>query len=400
MAVELKPHQETAVKKMTNGCILKGGVGTGKSLTALAYYMKNEAPKDIYIITTAKKRDDLEWEGEGAKYGIGKEKDATVAGVLTVDSWNNINRYEGVTGAFFIFDEQRLVGSGAWVKAFLKIAKQNRWVLLSATPGDTWMDYVPVFVANGFYASRAEFLRTHVVFNSFTKFPKVDRYVEEGRLNFYRNRLLVDMPYDRHTTRHPLNVPVAYDEELYNRVVKERWHVFEDRPIRDIAEYVAVLRKIVNSDVSRTGAIMELLEKHPKLIVFYNFNYELDMLRVLANVLDYPLGEWNGHLHQDIPEGDRWLYLVQYTSGSEGWNCVRTNAIAFWSLNYSWRIMEQSMGRIDRMNTPYEDLYYYKLRSASAIDRAIVQRLATKKDFNEKQFAGNWTPIAAPETSS
>lgn len=393
---ELKQHQIKAKNQMTNGCILKGGVGTGKSVTALAYYMDKEAPRDIYVITTPKKRDDLEWETEAARYGLGKAKDATVAGVLTVDSWNNIQNYQGVKDAFFIFDEQRLVGAGAWVKAFLKIAQSNRWVLLSATPGDTWMDYIPVFVAHGFYKNRTEFLRTHVVFNNFTKFPKVDHFVEEGRLYRYRERLLVEMPYDRHTTRHVLNIPVDYDEELYKRVTKDRWHIYEDRPIRDISEFCAVLRKLVNSDVSRSGALMELIEKHPRLIVFYNFNYELEMLRVVASSLEYPVAEWNGHKHEQIPEGDRWLYLVQYTSGSEGWNCVRTDAMVFWSLNYSWRIMEQSKGRIDRLNTPYKDLWYYILRSGSSMDLGIVKRLATKRDFNEKEFVGtNWTPMAA-----
>lgn len=409
MAVKLHPHQTEAVKKMHNGSILTGDVGTGKSITSLAYYYirvcggmprmpgveykKMTRPKDVYIITTAKKRNDLDWEDEGGKFGLGRESNEN--GVqLHVDSWNNISNYEHVTDAFFIFDEQRLVGSGAWVKAFLKIAKQNEWVMLSATPGDNWMDYIPVFIANGYYKNRTEFIRRHVVFNQYSKFPKVERYTEQFLLNRLRDQILVDMPYERHTARHISNILVDYNVDSYQRAAKDRWHIYEERPLKDVAELFALLRKIVNTDPSRLGALMKLLEKHPKLIVFYNFNYELDMLRTLARTLNYPVGEWNGHKHQSVPTGEKWLYLVQYTAGSEGWNCVTTNAIAFWSLNYSWRIFHQSQGRIDRLNTPFIDLYYYVFRSASQIDTGIWKALMTKKTFNEKPFIkavfGTW----------
>ena len=385
--ITLRPHQREALDKMKNGCILRGGVGSGKTLTALAYYKKYESPKDIYVITTAKKRDSLDWNREAGLLGIGTSADASVAGVLTVDSWNNIGRYLDVRDAFFIFDEQRLVGSGAWVKSFIKISRANRWILLSATPGDTWMDYVPVFVAHGYYKNRTEFIRRHVVYSRFSKFPKIERYVETGILEKRRRAVLVDMPYARHTIRHEITVPVPHDKELLQRAVKQRWHVYEDRPIRDISELFIVMRKVVNSDYARLGSVMKLAEKHPKLIIFYNFNYELEMLRTLGGTLNVPVAEWNGQKHQDIPEGDRWLYLVQYTAGAEGWNCIETNAIVFYSLNYSYKIFEQSKGRIDRMNTTYVDLFYYVFRSKSHIDAMIWRALKSKENFSESGFA-------------
>jgi hypothetical protein len=387
VVVQLYPHQEEALPKIHNGCVVRGGVGSGKSITAIAYYMQKEAPKDIYIITTAKKRDSLEWRGEAAKYGVGTSKDATTAGVLHVDSWNNITEYTGVKDAFFIFDEQRLVGSGAWVKAFLAIAKANRWIMLSATPGDSWMDYIPVFVANGFYKNRTEFVRRHVVWNTFAKFPKVDRYVEQGHLERCRRAVLVEMPFQRHTTRHVRLWPVGYDTELFTRVWKDRWNIYTDEPQKDISETFRVARQLVNSDISRYAALMELMEKHPRLIVFYNFNYELEMLRVLSRATAIPTGEWNGQKHEEIPSGDRWLYLVQYAAGAEGWNCIDTDAMVFWSLTYSYKLYEQSQGRIDRLTTPYHDLWYYVFKSPSEIDNAIWRSLTTKENFNEAKYA-------------
>ena len=416
--MELYQHQKDAIAKLRNGNILWGEVGTGKSMAAAAYYMENEAPKDVYVITTAKKRDSLDWMGEFAAFGVGEAKDATVAGVLTIDSWNNIGKYVDVREAFFIFDEQRLVGSGAWTKSFIKIAKFNRWILLSATPGDTWIDYIPVFIANGFYKNRTEFKREHVVYNTYSKFPRIDRYVNVGKLVRYRHQILVEMPYVKNTNRCSTDIIVDYDVTTFNKVMKKRWHVYENRPLHNVAEMFSVMRKVVNSDSSRLRAIQLLMEKHPKLIVFYNFDYELEMLRTLPNASiqkssslsksseqrlieknskgsseskcmtpsgleSFEIAEWNGHNHQPLPTSDRWVYLVQYVAGSEGWNCVETDAMAFFSLTYSYKNWHQAHGRIDRLNTPFIDLFYYTLKSNSVIDAAVAKSLRGKKSFNE-----------------
>jgi hypothetical protein len=391
----LRPHQEAALSRLANGKILHGGVGSGKSRVALAYYAQEEHEfENVYVITTAKKRDSKDWEGEAARIGLGKEKNATFYSILTVDSWNNLDKYVDVKDAFFIFDEQRLVGTGLWVKSFLKIAKSNRWILLSATPGDTWLDYIPVFIANGFYKSRAQFLREHVVYNSWTKFPKVERYLGVGKLVRLRNSLLVPLKYEKETVSHDITVWVDYDEKWLDRVVKKRWNVFEDRPIRDVSELFRCMRKIVNGAPSRMEALADLLREHPKIIVFYNFNYELEMLRTVGGTLwsdeEIPTAEWNGHKHEEIPKTDRWVYLVQYAAGAEGWNCTETNAMVFYSLTYSYRNWHQAHGRIDRLNTGFIDLYYYTLRSKAQIDEMIWRALKSKKNFQEKNLGKSW----------
>ena len=388
--MKLYPHQEEAVEKMHNGSILWGGVGTGKTITSLAYYMKNEAPKDIYVITTAKKRDSLDWLREGAMFGIGLER-GPQTGALHIDSWNNIGKYTEVRDAFFIFDEQRLVGAGAWSKSFIRIAKANRWVLLSATPGDTWLDYIPVFVANGFYKNRTEFKREHVIYRPNVRFPQVDRYVGVNKLVRHRNSILVEMPYVRHTTRVGKDVHVEYNKDLFDKVVKQRWHVYENRPLKDVSEMFHAMRKVVNSDPSRIEALKDLLVSHPKVIVFYNFDYELEALRSLGSTLS--IAEWNGHKHQEIPETDSWLYLVQYVAGAEGWNCTATDAMVFYSMTYSYKNWQQAHGRIDRLNTPFSTLHYYTLMSNSPIDRAIAKSLREKRNFNEKRYEKAMLPV-------
>lgn len=391
MAVTLYPHQRLAVNELSNGKILWGGVGAGKSLTAVAYYLEKEAPKDVYVITTAKKRDSLDWEKEFIKFGIGKER-GPQNGMLTVDSWNNITKYKDVRGAFFIFDEQRLVGSGAWTKAFEFIAHHgNAWILLSATPGDNWLDYMSVFIANGFYKNRTEFKREHVVYSSYAKFPKVESYRNINKLVKLRNQLLVHMPYDRHTTRVTQNVAVEHNQKLLDTVLKDRWNPYEERPIRSLAELFYTMRKTVYSHPSRLDAVRKIMKRHPRLIVFYNFDYELKMLRTLAG--EVPVAEWNGHKHEEIPDSDRWVYLVQYIAGSEGWNCTTTDAMVFYSLTYSYKQWHQAHGRIDRLNTPYSMLHYYVFLAEASIDRAVMAALKAKHSFNEVRFTKKFKTV-------
>jgi hypothetical protein len=387
---ELKPHQEKALGRLRNGSILCGGVGSGKSMVASEYYVRTQGSKDVYVITTAKKRDSLDWQKEFARRAIGTTPESSVAGILTIDSWNNISKYIRVTNAFFIFDEQRLVGSGGWVKSFLKIARMNNWILLSATPGDTWLEYAPVLIANGFYPNRTAFKTEHVVYKSHIKFPVVERYVNVGKLVRLRNQILVDMPYERHTTRHTTKVLVEHSQDQMKQVVKYRWNPFADQPLRGAAEMFMIMRRVVNSDFSRLEKVRELLREHNRLIVFYNFDYELAILRTLNEEQGLDVREWNGHKHEEIPKSDRWVYLVQYTAGAEGWECIATNAMVFYSQTYSYKILEQAYGRIDRMNTPFADLYYYIFLSDSVIDRAIRRAIGEKRNFNDRDLSDLW----------
>lgn len=381
---ELMEHQINAIEFLGSGKILYGEVGVGKSATAMAYYANSEAPRDIYVITTAKKRDSLDWMGEAARFGIGVDISVPGYGTITIDSWNNIGKYTHVKDAFFIFDEQRLVGTGAWVRGFLTIAKHNHWIMLSATPGDVWLDYAPVFVANGWYKNITQFKREHVIYAPYVKFPKVLRYVGLRKLEALRNEILVEMPYPKNTTRHLNYLPVGYDKEKWAMAVKKRWHPFENRPIKDAGELFRVMRRICNTDPSRLETVLELMKTHPKLIIFYNFNYELEILQGLC--VDTDVAEWNGHRKDPIPNSDKWVYLVQYNSGAEGWNCIETDAMILYSLTYSYKNFIQSQGRIDRINTRFKDLYYYILVSCSALDKAIAGSLAQKKNFNEREI--------------
>lgn len=396
----LYDYQMEAVKKLKNGNILCGSVGSGKSRSGLFYYFKENGgwidengyipmkdPQDLIIITTAKKRNSLEWCEELSPFLMSVDPEVNYYNnKIVIDSWNNIGKYVDIKGAFFLLDEQRLVSYGAWTKAFLKIAKNNNWILLTATPGDSYMDYLPVFLANGFFKNKTEFMHEHVIYSQFSKYPKIDRFVGTQRLDRLRRKIIVQMNYKHQINAHHEDIYCDYDIKTYKEVMRKRWNVFKDEPIPDAGGLCYVLRQIVNTDISRQEKLLELLEKHSRIIVFYNFNHELDILRSLPYPKDVEIAEYNGQKHQDIPEGPRWVYLCQYTAASEGWECIRTNTVVFYSQNYSYKVTTQSAGRVDRLNTPYTDLYYYHLKSRSGIDLAISKALSQKKKFNEGNF--------------
>lgn len=407
MTVTYRPEQIEAVRQLQNGSILAGGVGSGKTLTSLAWYLtsvcnaasfkkggslakkKVKGSPTLYVITTAKKRDSLEWEEEAARLGLSTDPACSFTGSsIVVDSWNNIGKYSDREHAVFFFDEQRASGSGRWVKEFLKITRKNTWLLLSATPGDVWMDYIPVFMAHGFFRTRTEFMEDHVIFDRFAKYPKVKRYIGEAKLQRLRRSILVEMPVERHTTRERESVFCDYDRDLYRWVVKNRMDPWTEEPVRDAGGVCRILRKVVSDNDWRSAEAKRILSSNERVIVFYNYNYELDRILAVAESLGLPTAQWNGHRHDAIPAEPRWVYICQYTSAAEGWNCTSTDTVLFWSLNYSWRVTEQCEGRIDRLNTPYFQLKYYFLESDSSIDKAVRRSLSSKKVFNERAFVG------------
>ena len=400
----LYPHQREALGKMFSGCILNGGTGSGKSRTGIYWYFSNYGgkienkkytpmrpnPPDLYIITTAKKKHDMEWEEELIPFHLYPDSKTHITeyygNKVVIDSWNVVKKYVGVKDSVFIFDEDKITGSGAWAKAFLKITKNNEWIVLSATPGDCWEDYETIFIANGFFRTRTEFRDEHLVYSRYTSYPDIIGYRNEGRLIRLRNKILINMKFDRQTVPHHEDIYNEYDKYLYKEVMRNRFDPYKNEPIQQAAGLCYVLRRIVNTDESRQVKLLEIFEKHPKLIIFYSFDYERDILLNLSYGDDVVVAEYSGHAHEKVPDSDRWVYLVNYSAGAEGFNCIKTNCIVFYSQTYSYKTLLQATGRIDRLNTPFIDLYYYHFKSYSQIDLAIGRALKDKKQFNEGKF--------------
>lgn len=397
----LYDFQREALNELSVGKILCGSYGSGKSRTSLAWYFEKnggvfdrynfkqmEKPRDLYIITTAKKRNELEWEKEFIPFQLSSKPDENFyKNKVVVDSWQNVGKYKFVTGADFIFDEDHVTGKGVWVDAFYEIAKSNDWIILSATPGDTYEQFIPVFVANGFYKNRTQFLHEHAIFNRYTPYQKIEGYMNKRKLEYYKSLIIVPMDFLRKTKPEHITIWTDYDKAIYKQLMRTRFDIWNEKPFENAAGLCYGLRKVVNSDPSRTSHLLSIMLSHKKIVVFYNFDYELELLKGIQNFEpDFTIAEYNGHKHESIPKTDKWLYLVNYSSGAEAWNCTETDTMVFFSQTYSYKTLFQSYGRIDRLNTPFDILYYYHFKSRAPIDLAISKSLNDKKEFNAKNF--------------
>lgn len=370
--VELYAHQLDAVKRLHSGAVLAGKVGSGKTLAALQYYKEVYSKTlELIVITTAKKRNDGDWVTEAGLLDLEEP---------TVDSWNNIDSYVNRRG-FFIFDEQHASGSGKWAKKFIKIAKANKWIMLSATPGDRWIDYIPVFIANGMVKDKTTFNNEYVVYNPNTPFPQILYYRNTFELEGMRKAILVVMPDKRDTQRHRKNVITEYDRFLYDEVQKTRFNPFIKKPIKNKSEYTQIMRKLVSTSPARIFEFGDLVTRFDRSIVFYNYDYELDIITRVLKEKGINIFTYNGKHHDPSPTDGTWCYVVQY-SAAEAWNNISTNRMIFYSPNYSYKVVEQCEGRIDRINTSFKNLYYYTLVSDAPIDKAVIKANKEKKVFN------------------
>lgn len=378
-SLTLYPWQEKAVNELASGKVLYGEVGSGKTFTALVFYKKNYGHLPLYVITTAKKRDTGDWEKEAGVVGITE---------LTVDSWNNIKEYVDISNAFFIFDEQRAVGYGTWSLSMIKIAwNSNKWVMLTGTPGDRWIDYMTLFIANGWYKNKTDFINQHVEYDRFAKYPRVKAYHNQAKLQNYRKSILVGMHMVRKTERERIDIVAGYNKEKYMWAKNLKRNPDTGKPFKGAGEYTQFARKLVSTSKGRVEQLERLLAFIERPIVFYNYDYERDILLQSITKLGLTYAEWSGHKHQSVPTGEHWVYIVQYTAGAEGWNCTTTDSMIFYSPNYSYKMMEQAEGRIDRLNTSYTHLKYYFLQSESPIDHSVFNAIKKKKKFNESAWA-------------
>ena len=380
--IKLLKYQEEAIQKLHSGSVLYGATGSGKSLTGLAYYMRCWSHLDLYIITTSKKRNAGEWEEEIAKLGCPPPK--------AIDSWNRLKNYRMVSDAFFLFDEHKVGGHGKWAQSMITIAKKNKWILLTATPGDVWDDYASIFIANEFVKNKTTWNEDFCIFDRISKYPKIIGYQREDVLKNMRDAVLVPMEYQSEKVPIPYVIPykVDHEEEAYVLARRKSLRHPEMRAFRNTSAMFAYMRMNLPDKESKIQALADVLKKEPKAIIFYNFTPEKYEIENAARQVNIPFFQYNGQIKDNVPDGDTWVYAVQYTAGAEAWNCITCRTVIFYSMNYSYKVMTQAKGRIDRCNSPFDELHYYYFISPDfEIDQEILNALTRKEKFNEEALA-------------
>lgn len=138
----------------------------------------------------------------------------------------------------------------------------------------------------------------------------------------------------------------------------------------------------------KLSAFEDLLEStNDRLIVFYNFNSELERLKEICEKFDKPTSEVNGAKHDltNYNDCDNSVTLVQYQAGSMGINLQLSNKIIYFTPPLSSELFEQSKKRIHRIGQNHP-CFYYQLKCG--IEEKIYGTLAMRKDYTDKLFEG------------
>ena len=135
-------------------------------------------------------------------------------------------------------------------------------------------------------------------------------------------------------------------------------------------------------------AFQDLAEStQDRLVVFYNFNEELYALKAIAEELERPVSEVNGH-RKDMTafeEQSNSITLIQYQAGSMGLNLQKANKIVYFTLPLMSELFEQSKKRIHRIGQN-QPCFYYTLTVKNSIDENIKKVLEMRKDYTDELF--------------
>lgn len=124
-----------------------------------------------------------------------------------------------------------------------------------------------------------------------------------------------------------------------------------------------------------------------RLIVFYNFNAELELLKRIAASLDRPISEVNGQT-KDLTayeQEDNSITFIQYQAGAMGLNLQKANKIIYFTLTDKSELFEQSKKRIHRIGQE-QPCFYYILMCKGSVEEVILQTLEMRKDFTDELF--------------
>lgn len=144
-------------------------------------------------------------------------------------------------------------------------------------------------------------------------------------------------------------------------------------------------RQLCNSKDKQQAFIDLINSINDRVVVFYNFDSELDTLKTL--VKDRPIAEVNGHTNteQIYHDNDNCVLFVQYQAGARGLNLQDGNKIIYYSLTLSSDLFEQSKKRIHRIGTKYP-CFYWILQTKDSVEESIYKSLNRQEDYNEELF--------------
>ena len=150
--------------------------------------------------------------------------------------------------------------------------------------------------------------------------------------------------------------------------------------------YLRQLSSQYNSN--KTAALKDLLEStNDRVIVFYNFDKELEIIQEICNKLEKPISMINGHEKnlKNFTECNDCVLLGQYQAAAMGLNLQLSNKIIYFSLPLQSELFMQSKKRIHRIGQEKTCFYWY-LITKNSIEEQIFETLKQRRDYTNKLF--------------
>ncbi|MBL0992197.1 MAG: DEAD/DEAH box helicase [Escherichia coli] len=420
--MKLFDYQKEAIENFESKPLNLSDVGTGKSYMSIGSYVKSECSK-LLIICLAPKVNDFVEDSEifnlnvtALNKGTKKNKEllseSNLVAISFESSWRltELNKWVD-KDTFIIIDESHKVSVSKskvtkFVMGLSKRAKYN--YLCTATPVsngklENW--YPQLFISNVFRKPKKEFEQLFVI----------KQMRQMGSMRFmqitgYRNEHLLEQMIDEASVKYKRDkgyLPEDYvyktkKPAMYNKLKKSRLYK-DDNDLRveldNSSKLFNSLRQVshgflngISKQVSkepfeRLDAILET-HNNERVVIFYNYKWEAEMLKQLLDKLKRPYGEYNGSVKDLKPfkNNDNGVVLAQYKSASTGINdFVISNVMVFNSMPLSSTEYLQAKGRTDRHGQDKTPLYYHIVPD-TPIEKKIFSVVTNGKDFTNEMI--------------
>lgn len=203
---------------------------------------------------------------------------------------------------------------------------------------------------------------------------------------FMKTEEVLDLPEQNFQI---IEVPVSkeYKEFMKDRIVTVDDVELVGDTVLTKRLYAKQLCGAYNKD--KLDAVQDLIQStNDRIIIFYNFNVELEALKRICSELDRPVSEVNGNVKDLIAYETRSdsVTLVQYQAGSMGLNLQKSNKIIYFTLTDRSDLFEQSKKRIHRIGQ-YRPCFYYTMICKGSVEESVHNTLQKRMDYTDELFA-------------
>lgn len=427
--IKLYPHQKDVLEQTTqfNRVAYYLDMGLGKTYCGSEKMINLDRPVNLVICQKSKVKDwvehfknnydcivdditskkgmshffEMKWQSENI---VPIEQIVPIIGIINYDLAFRRAELGKLTDFTLMLDESSLIQHKTTQRSkfVLNKLKPKNVILLSGTPSsgkyeNLWTQCKLL----GYDISEELFLKQYVNFknidtdvgikkivdkdNPYKNFERLKRKLADFGAVFMKTEEVMDLPEQNFI------IKKSSKSKVYTKFMKKSIVEFDGVTLVGDTRltkrlYSRQLCGMYNEE--RYSMIKELLEStNDRMVIFYNFNAELEQLKVICEELDKPISQVNGSVKDldNFENIDNTVLLVQYQAGAMGLNLQKANKIIYFSLTESSDLFEQSKKRIHRIGTT-QPCFYYILMCENSVEEDIYKSLLLKQDYNDALF--------------